>query len=71
MLIHQLSSGVWGTYNNIVDCKQNVDLLMNTLKINYNTYTKIPTKVLEEILKRDLYLDSKTCKKYGIVDDII
>jgi len=42
ILIHQLSSGSEGKYNE-----------------------------LDDILKDDLWLDSNTCKKYGLVDEII
>jgi glycosyltransferase involved in cell wall biosynthesis len=31
----------------------------------------IPLKKLESILKHDLYLDAKTCLKYGLVDEIL
>jgi ATP-dependent protease ClpP protease subunit len=71
MLIHQLSTTFWGTYSNFEDEKQNLDLMMKTIKNVYRQYTKVPTKKIGEILKHDLLWDAKTCKDYGLVDEII
>ena len=71
MLIHQLSSNFWGTYANFEDEKKNLDLMMKTIKDVYKKYTKVPMKKLDEILKHDLLWDAKTCKEYGLIDEII
>ena len=71
MLIHQLSSGMWGKYEDMKDDLQNCDLLMKTIKKIYEENTKIPKKQLGEILKHDLWWDAKTCLKYGLIDEII
>jgi ATP-dependent Clp protease protease subunit len=71
MLIHQLSSACWGTYEEMKDDMKNNDLLMKTIKQIYTEHTKIPKKKLNEILKRDLWWDAKTCLEYGLIDDII
>ena len=71
MLIHQLSSTLWGKYSEIEDEKKNLDLMMETIKNVYKEYTKVPMKKLDEILKHDLLWDAKTCLKYGLVDEII
>ena len=71
MLIHQLSSMSWGKYEELKDSMQNNDLLMETIKNLYIERTKIPKKQLNEMLKRDLWWDAKTCLEYGLVDDII
>ena len=71
MLIHQLSSACWGTYEEMKDDMKNNDLLMKTIKQIYTDHTKIPKKKLNEILKRDLWWDAKTCLEYGLIDDII
>jgi len=71
MLIHQLASGVWGKYANILDHKENMDELMKKIKEIYEKYTKVPAKQLNEILKRDLWWDAKKCLKYGLVDEIV
>ena len=71
MLIHQLSSNFWGTYANFEDEKQNLDLMMKTIKDVYKKYTKVPMKKLDEILKHDLLWDAETCLAYGLIDEIV
>jgi ATP-dependent Clp protease protease subunit len=71
MLIHQLSAGSWGKFEELKDDMENNKLLMKTIKEIYSKYTKIPRKKLDQILQRDLWWDAKTCLEYGIIDDII
>ena len=71
MLIHQLSSGMWGKYREMKDEIENLDNMMKTIRGIYMEYTKIPKKKLNEILERDLWFDAETCLKYGLVDEII
>jgi ATP-dependent Clp endopeptidase proteolytic subunit ClpP len=71
MLIHQLTSNFWGKYSEFQDAKQNLDLMMDTIKNVYKKYTKVPVRKLNEILKHDLMWDAETCLKYGLVDEII
>ena len=71
MLIHQLSGGAWGKYEDMVDDFKNSTLFMDTINQIYTQHTKIPLKTLKEMLKRDLWFDAKTCLKYGLVDEII
>ena len=71
MLIHQLSTSFWGKYSEFEDEKQNLDLMMTTIKNVYKKYTKVPMKKIDEILKHDLMWDADTCLEYGLVDEII
>ena len=71
MLIHQLSGGVWGTYEDIVDNKKNCERLMKMIKNIYLEHTKIPKSKLNGILKHDIWFDAKQCLEYGLVDEII
>lgn len=71
MLIHQLSSGMWGKYEELKDDMKNSDTLMGRIKLIYERHAKIPKKQLSDILKHDLWFDAKTCLKYGLVDDIL
>tara|TARA_R100000008_G_scaffold86375_2_gene79212 strand:+ start:44 stop:649 length:606 start_codon:yes stop_codon:yes gene_type:complete len=71
MLIHQLSSGMWGNYESLKDEMENCDLLMETIRNIYTEHTKIPKKTLNQILKKDLWFDAETCLKYGLVDEIL
>ena len=71
MLIHQLSSNFWGKYSEFEDEKQNLDLMMKTIKNVYKKYTKLPMKKLDEILKHDLMWNADKCLEYGMIDEII
>ena len=71
MLIHQLSTNFWGKYSEFEDEKQNLDLMMATIKNVYREYTEVPMKKIDEILKHDLMWDAETCKSLGLVDEII
>jgi len=73
MLIHELRTGVQGTYSDIMDEKENCDKLMAVIKKIYleRTAGKLEADTLEKILKRDIILTSDECKSYGLVDEII
>tara|TARA_R100001015_G_C4632982_1_gene197280 strand:+ start:1680 stop:2291 length:612 start_codon:yes stop_codon:yes gene_type:complete len=71
MLIHQLSSGMWGKYQEQKDSMENNDRLMKMIIDIYEEHTKIPKKELNKLLKHDLWWDADTCLKYGLVDEII
>ena len=71
MLIHQLSTIMWGKYEDLKEYMKNNELLMKTIKEIYIEHTKIPKRQLNKILKHDLWWDAETCLKYGLVDEII
>lgn len=71
MLIHQISTGVWGTYDNLVDEKESMDDLMGMIEKFYLKNTELKKKQLKQILKRDLWLNPEKCLELGLVDEII
>ena len=71
MLIHQLSAGMWGKYEELKDDMENNENLMKVIKDIYIKHTNIPKRELDKILKHDLWWDAKTCLKYGLIDEII
>jgi ATP-dependent Clp endopeptidase proteolytic subunit ClpP len=70
LLIHQISSGMWGKFRELEDDHLNNQKLMEKIKEIYTKYTKIPAKELNQILDHDIWFDAKTCLKYGIIDEI-
>ena len=73
MLVHQLSSGFWGKMEEIKDEFLNLKKLMKTLTKLYKKHTCIDEShetTLKDLLKRDLWLSSAECLKYGMVDVI-
>ena len=71
MLIHQLSSGNEGKFEELDDEMKNLSLFMNIVKKIYLTKTNIKPIILEDILKHDIWLSSDQCKDLGLVDEII
>ena len=71
MLIHQLSAGAYGNFQQLEDQQANYKRLMTSIKEIYKEYTKMPMKKLDEILKHDLWLTAKECLEYGMVDEIV
>jgi ATP-dependent protease ClpP protease subunit len=71
MLIHQISSGFWGSYMELKDELQNLDLMMNIIKNIYLKKTKFMSSELDDILKHDLYLNADQCLEKGLIDIII
>lgn len=71
MLIHQLSSAMWGKYSEFQDEMANLDRLMVKIREVYGRYSNIPTKKLDSILKHDLWIGPEECVRYGLVDEIL
>ena len=71
MLIHQLSSGNEGKFDELDDEMKNLNLFMNIVKKIYLTKSNIKPIILEDILKHDIWLSSDQCKDLGLVDEII
>ena len=73
MLVHQLSSGFWGKMEEIKDEFKNLRKLMKTLTRIYKKHTSIDSSeetTVKDLLKRDLWLSSKECLKYGMVESV-
>lgn len=71
MLIHQVSSAMWGNYAQFQDEMKNLDLVMSMIKKIYLKHTKLKEKDLTELLKHDICLSPEECIKYGLCDEII
>lgn len=71
MLIHQVSSGLWGNYQEFKDEIQNLDLIMSLIKGVYIKKTKLDSKTLDELLSHDLIWSADECLKHGLVDVIL
>jgi len=70
MLVHQISSSLWGNYAQFQDEIKNLDLIMKIVRKIYFKHTKFTESDLEEMLKHDLCLSSEDCLKFGLVDEI-
>jgi ATP-dependent Clp protease protease subunit len=70
MLIHQLSSEIWGKMNEIEDEYKNLTQLMKKITTIYTEYSRLGKNKLDKLLKHDLWLDAKKSIKYGLVDEL-
>merc|ERR1711959_866631 len=79
-LVHQLSSGIIGKYNEIKDEHTNCEAMMERLyniyldnvrySDNIKKYIKLTKDILKQHMTHDLYWDLDTCYNYGLVDEI-
>lgn len=71
LLIHQLRTGMFGTYEELVDEKNNCKQLMSRLvNIYYSNCNRKMTKTkIKEYLKRDIFWNTKTSITNGLVDN--
>lgn len=71
ILIHQLSTFNYGTYEAAKDDMHNNDKFMMQIKNMYKKKSKMSMKQINEILKHDLYLNADEALELGLVDEII
>ena len=72
LLIHQLRTGIIGTYEELVDEKHNCNQFMSKLVNLYkdNSNGKLTKTKIKEILKRDVFWDAKKAIENGLVDEV-
>jgi ATP-dependent protease ClpP protease subunit len=67
VLIHQVSTGFFGKYNDMIDEMQNTHDLMEACRNLYTDHTTMSPQRLEELLKSERAVNAKTCLDDGIV----
>ena len=70
MLIHNISSGFWGKMHEFEDEMQNLKELTNKIIKIYQSYSKITKKQLDNLLKKDLLINSEQALKFEFIDKI-
>ncbi|MCA9908966.1 MAG: ATP-dependent Clp protease proteolytic subunit, partial [Anaerolineae bacterium] len=71
MLIHQLSSFMWGTHEQFKDEMSLQAMMMERLIAFYTSKTKLSDKAVKDMLTRDSWMDAETCLKHEFVDEIL
>lgn len=71
ILIHQLSTGFWGKYVDLLDEVQNSKELMNAFKIIYSSKTSLDKRKLQSLLKKELHMNAKQALEAGFVSSIM
>jgi ATP-dependent Clp endopeptidase proteolytic subunit ClpP len=71
VLIHQMSTGFEGSYQDLrADMKTNKKLMRQFREV-YSEYTTIPPERLEDLMNRDITYSARKCLKYNVVDELI
>ena len=70
VLIHQLSTEMWGNFQELKHELKSTDKFMKMLKKMYLSKTEIPEKKFKRLMRKDIYLSPEACLKYKIVDAV-
>lgn len=70
VLIHQLSSGFWGKFEDLKNELESCEKFMKIIRGIYEEKANIPQKTLNSMMKRDIYITAKECLRFGVVDEI-
>jgi len=70
ILIHQLSSGFWGKFEEMKDEVKSCERFMSMINGVYVSSTAIPSKKLKTLMKRDIYLTPQECVDFEIVNKV-
>jgi len=71
MLVHQLSSGASGKFEEIKNEYSNLVEFMEIIKKTYLNRGNISSENLDDLLKQDLWLNSAKSLEYGFIDEIV
>lgn len=71
MLIHQVSTFTWGTYEQLKDEMRVLDMIMARLTDFYKETTKLDEAQIVDMLKRDSWMNAGECLERGFVDEIL
>ena len=71
MLIHQLSSSMWGNFEALKEEMENLDLIMDRIKKIYKEHTNMSARQITAVLKKDKWFEAEVCLELGLVDEIV
>ena len=70
MLIHQLSTGFWGKFSDLIDEMHNSTSLMETIKKVYEDHTNMSKKKIDSLLSKEKNLSAEKCLELGFVHEL-
>src|SRR6056300_33863 len=70
LLIHQISTEIWGEYKDLKHEMKSCDKFMGALKKMYMDKTEIPEKKFKRLMKKDLFLSASKGLEYKIAHAI-
>ena len=68
VLIHQLTTGFWGKYVDLLDEVKNSKALMRTVKKIYKERTGMGDERIESLLRKEVTMTCEKCIKVGFVE---
>ena len=71
LVVHQLSSGASGKFEEIKNEYSNLVEFMEIIKKTYLSRSNISSENLDDLLKQDLWLNSAKSLEYGFIDEIV
>ena len=71
VLIHQMSTGIWGKFDELIDEVENSKTVMKNIRNIYETKCNLPKIVLDTLFQKDVYLTSQQCLQYNVIHEII
>ena len=69
--IHQLSTGFWGTYEQMKDDIVANDLLMERITSFYVSHSNLRRGQVQKMLQRDTWLTPQQCLEFGLAHEIL
>jgi len=66
LLIHQLTTEFWGSFQDLRNEMKTSAKFMKMLKKMYMSKTEIPEEKFKKLMKKDIYLSPRKCIKYKI-----
>ena len=66
LLIHQLTTEFWGSFQDLRNEMKTSEKFMKMLKKMYMSKTEIPEEKFKKLMKKDIYLSPRKCIKYKI-----
>lgn len=70
-LIHQLSSGCQGKISDLKDSTKNCKRIQERIARYYTEWTKLDTKKVESMLRKEREFDAEKALEFGLVDELI
>lgn len=71
ILIHQLSTGFWGKYCDLLDEVKNSKALMHTIRSIYKEKTTMSELTLQNLMKKEISMGCEKCIKWGFVHEML
>jgi len=70
IMIHELSTGTEGRYNDIKNHQRHLDLMYENMAKSYAVFTGQKLAKIKKDMERDYYMTAEEAVKYGLIDAV-